>query len=83
MIYIHLRFLGLCCMELSYCGPSRIAAGYTDGSLCLYDPVLLTHLRKLNNVHHQDISALVFSPKNPRLVATASHDGYMKLVDTG
>ena len=76
------RAIGLTCMELSFSGPSRIAAGYTDGSLSLWDPVTLTQLRK-QIIHKQDISSISFSPKNPRLVATSSHDGRMTLVDTG
>lgn len=73
---------GLTCMELSLSGPSRIAAGYSDGSLCLWDPATLGQLRK-QSVHRLDISAIAFSPKNPRLIATSSFDGRMTLVDTG
>lgn len=72
----------LTCMELSLSGPSRVAAGYSDGSLSLWDPVTLCQLRK-QNVHRLDISSIAFSPKNPRLIATSSFDGRMTLVDTG
>lgn len=72
----------LSCMELSLSGPSRVATGYSDGSLCLWDPATLTQLRK-HNVHRSEISAVAFSPKNPRLIATSSFDGRMTLVDTG
>ena len=70
------------CMNLSYAGPCRIAAGYNDGSLCLWDPVTLTQLRR-QQVHQLRISALAFSPKNPRLVATSGIDGRLVLVDMG
>ena len=70
------------CMHLSYAGPCRIAAGYNDGSLCLWDPVTLTQLRR-QQVHQLRISALAFSPKNPRLVATSGIDGRLVLVDMG
>ena len=70
------------CMHLSYTGPCRIAAGYNDGSLCLWDPVTLTQLRR-QQVHQLRMSALAFSPKNPRLVATAGIDGRLVLVDMG
>ena len=74
--------VGVTCMQLSYSGPGRIAAGYHDGSLCLWDPVTLTQLRQ-QAVHRLRIASLAFSPKNPRLVATAGIDGRMALVDTG
>ena len=74
--------VGLTCMELSFSGPGRVAAGYSDGSLSLWDPVTLTQLRK-QSVHKQEIAAIAFSPKNPRLIATSSYDGRMTLVDTG
>ena len=72
----------LTCMELSLSGPGRVAAGYSDGSLSLWDPITLTQLRR-QMIHKSEISAIAFSPKNPRLVATSSYDGRMSLVDTG
>ena len=74
--------VGLTCMELSLSGPGRVAAGYSDGSLSMWDPVTVTQIRR-QMIHKLNISAIAFSPKNPRLVATSSHDGRMSLVDTG
>ena len=73
---------GLNCVQLAPLGPGRIAAGYTDGALYVWDPETLQPVRK-QVVHTGPLTGLAYSPKNPRLIATVGLDGRLALVDTG
>ena len=70
------------CVQVSQFGAMRIASGYADGYLALWDYSTLQLLRS-QRVHNGDVNALAFSPKNSRLVATTGMDGRVALVDTG
>ena len=73
---------GLSCMQLAPLGQTRIASGYTDGALYVWDTETLQSLRK-QVVHTGPLTGLAYSPKNPRLIATVGLDGRLALVDTG
>ena len=76
--------ISLKCLELS---PQitnsnfKIAAGYDDGSIVVWDASSLKNIRH-QIVHKGIVMDLSYSPKNPRLVATAGFDGRLSLVDT-
>lgn len=69
-------------LDISPSGALRIAAGYADGSLGIWDPLTLQLLRR-QTVHTGALCSVSYSPKNPRLVATAGSDGRLALIDTG
>jgi len=58
----------------------RIACGYHDGGICVWDPATQTQTRH-QVLHTGPLSALSFSPKNPRLLATGGADGRLTLLD--
>lgn len=70
-------------IDHSTMAPNLIAAGYADGSLCVWDAETLQLARKPIRCHSGALSDLSYSPKNPRLVATAGRDGRVALIDTG
>lgn len=69
-------------LRLSLIGPPRIATGYADGTLAVWDFTTKALLRR-QAVHTGPLAGLAYSPKNSRLVATAGADGRLALVDTG
>ena len=71
------------CLQLSYLGPARIASGYADGTLALWDFGTTTLLRRQAIHSVGAITGLAYSPKNARLVATCGADGRVTLNDTG
>lgn len=73
--------VGVTCLQLPSLGSSKIASGYEDGSLIMWDPNHSNYIRS-QKVHSQKLMALAFSPKNSRLVGTAGLDGTLALVDT-
>lgn len=70
------------CVKVAPLGIPRIAVGYSNGYLSLWDPIILKEIRH-QSIHNSPLMALSYSPKNVRLVATAGYDGKMSLVDTG
>lgn len=71
------------CLQLSYLGPPRVASGYTDGALVLWDYPTRTLLRRQTVHPTGQLTGLAYSPKNARLVATCGGDGKVTLNDTG
>ena len=71
------------CLQLSYLGPPRVASGYTDGTLALWDYPTRTLLRRQTVHPTGQLTGLAYSPKNARLVATCGGDGRVTLNDTG
>lgn len=72
----------ICCLKVCPQGPPKVSAGYSDGSIGVWDPVTQRLLRR-QAVCTRSVAALCYSPKNVRLVAIAGADGRMALVDTG
>lgn len=64
-----------------YVGSSKLAAGYFDGSLVIWDQNTCQKLRS-QVVHRNSTTGICYSPRNPRLIATVSLDGSMTLIDT-
>jgi protein NEDD1 len=77
----HKDGVGVTCMQMPALGSTRLAAGYEDGSLVIWDPITFTQL-KTQSVHRATMTSLGFSPKNSRLVATVGEDGILTLIDT-
>lgn len=71
----------LTCMDISLGSQSKLACGYTDGAVNLWDLNTSMHIRH-QRIHDGKLAGLSFSPKNSRLLATAGHDGRINLVDT-
>ena len=69
------------CLELCQNQSQKVACGYYDGSLCIWDSLTQELIRK-QNIHNGILTAISVSPKNLRLVATGGHDGRVTLVDT-
>jgi len=69
------------CLELSPIVANKLAAGYEDGSIVVWDATTFKNIRH-QIVHKGIVMDLSYSPKNPRLVATAGFDGRLSLVDT-
>lgn len=74
--------LGVSCVRASTSGTSKVVASYNSGHLCVFDAATTALLRQ-QQVHSSDIPCVAFSPKNPRLVASAGVDGKLVLNDTG
>lgn len=70
------------CLEISLTSPTRIACGYEDGGLCIWDPTS-NMIQRQQILHAGVMTSVAFSPKNPKLVATGGHDGRINLVDVG
>lgn len=70
------------CVRASTSGVSKVVASYSSGHLCVFDAATTTLLRQ-QQVHASNIPYVAFSPKNPRLVASAGSDGKLVLLDTG
>lgn len=70
------------CLEISPNSLTRIACGYEDGGLCIWDPAT-NILQRHQILHSGTMSSVAFSPKNPKLLATGGHDGRINLVDVG
>lgn len=81
------------CMQLSPANPSHLSAGFSDGSLSCWDLGRADRTcRRLEHLHSSQraeldspdrgISAVAYSPKNYKLIATAGSDGKICLIDT-
>jgi len=71
------------CLQLSCLGPYRVAAGFSDGALNVWDYQTSALLRSQvvhNNGHA--LTGLAHSPKNAKLIATVGSDGRVTLIDT-
>ena len=73
---------GVQCAQVSQLGTQRVAAGYENGYLALWDFAKGTCIRQ-QQVHAQGTMGVSYSPKNSRLVASCGLDGQVCLVDTG
>jgi WD40 repeat protein len=69
------------CIQPSRSGQYKLAGGCADGVMCVWDMNTAVLLRE-QRVHREALTAISFSPKNTRLVATTGLDGRMALVDT-
>lgn len=78
---LHKEDVGVTCIQMPSLGSSRLAAGYEDGSLVIWDPITFTKL-KTQSIHRSAMTCLGFSPKNSRLVATVGDDGILTLIDS-
>jgi len=71
------------CLQLSCMGPSRLASGYSNGTLAVWDYATGEMLRTQVAHPSHTLTGLAYSPKNARLVVTVGTDGRVALVDTG
>ena len=74
--------VGVTSVGYSIASASFFSAGYTDGSLGVWDAATYKLVRR-QQCHTGVLNALAYSPRNPRLVATAGSDGRVTLIDTG
>eukprot|EP01038_Epipyxis_sp_PR26KG_P011097 gene11097-14892_t len=58
-----------------------LAAGYSSGSLCIWD-ILTSIPTRRQLVHNNGLTSITYSPRNSKLVATTGNDGRIALIDT-
>lgn len=62
---------------------SILAAGYSDGTMRVWDTANGGSVLRKQRSHSERITAIACSTKNPRLVATVGMDGFLNLTDIG
>jgi hypothetical protein len=70
------------CVRPTILGSTKFAAGYSNGSVSMWDPKTGSMLRKLRVCPSGNaVSGLSFSPRNAKLMACCGVDGRLALVD--
>jgi hypothetical protein len=59
----------------------QLSTGYDDGSVTLWSMESISPTGHLSSLHDGPITALSYSPKNERLLASSGNDGNIHLVD--
>ena len=72
--------VGVTCLHVPSLGSTKVASGYEDGTLVIWDTTSCASVRS-QVIHTNKLTGLAFSPKNSRLVATVGLDGSLALVD--
>mmetsp|Transcript_24379 Transcript_24379/g.35785 ORF Transcript_24379/g.35785 Transcript_24379/m.35785 type:complete len:654 (+) Transcript_24379:178-2139(+) len=68
-------------IQLSPSTTRQMCAGYSSGSVALWDLESTSVVKVVEGVHAGPVTGLSYSPRNSRLIASAGKDGYVHLLD--
>ena len=73
---------GVTSLSISPASSAHLACGYSSGYFGVWDTATYRMIRRVS-AHNGSLNSLVYSPVNPKLVATAGSDSRVALFDTG